>query len=273
MLSAADVTVRDTHRVLSRGEADMLLGLTVPDLPAMAVGNDPILLVEDDAPVLAYLPLDNPEALRTAVLATPMTTTLRAGTGMRNVSRTFGMAPRKPVQWREGCAPTSLARDIPPVMDVLTDYAATLRDQMAALVPDEVAKGAKAVEAVLPEWRLADDALWTSGVINSSSSLPYHRDRFNFDAWSAMPVLRRGTRGGFLHIPEYGLVVPCRDGWVVCFSGFQLVHGVTPITTIADDGYRFSVVYYALKGMKDCFSAAVEMAYARNRRTGREKAK
>lgn len=36
------------------------------------------------------------------------------------------------------------------------------------------------------------------------------------------------------------------------------------------DGYRYSVVYYALKGMKDCFTHAVETAYALRKRTERE---
>jgi hypothetical protein len=110
----------------------------------------------------------------------------------------------------------------------------------------------------------------TSGVINKTSTLPYHYDGNNFDMWSAMPIIRRGTRGGYLSVPEYDITIECRDGWVVFFPGFRLLHGVTPIAHVAKDAYRFTVVYYCLRGMKDCFTYAVEQAEARKRRTERE---
>jgi hypothetical protein len=269
------VKVVPVQRVMSPADADKLVGRTVGDDEPWMPCEGPVLMMDADdptLPVMAYLPLSDPGPLRQAVRSAKMTTTLRAGTGMRNASRTFGMAPRKPVQWREGCAETSLARDDPAVQAVLTDYAAICRDTLADLLPAEVERGKAVVGQVLPEWRLAEDALWTSGVINANSALPYHRDRFNFDAWSAMPVLRRGVRGGYLSVPEYGLTVPCRDGWALYWSGFRLLHGVTPLTKVAKDGYRFSVVYYALKGMKDCFTAAAELTYSQQKRTSREHA-
>jgi hypothetical protein len=88
--------------------------------------------------------------------------------------------------------------------------------------------------------------------------------------WSAMPVIRRGIRGGYLSIPEYDVCIECRDGWVLFFPGFRLLHGVTPIAHVSKDAYRFTVVYYCLRGMKDCFTYAVEQAEARKRRTERE---
>jgi len=56
------------------------------------------------------------------------------------------------------------------------------------------------------------------------------------------------------------------------FEGYKLVHGVTPITKAKghQDGYRISVVYYALKGMKNCREFAEETAYGKRRRTERE---
>jgi hypothetical protein len=123
---------------------------------------------------------------------------------------------------------------------------------------------------VLPDWRLTEASLWTSGVINKESSLPYHRDGNNFDAWSVMPVVRRGVRGGHLHLPEFDMVVPCRDGYSVMFYGKRIVHGVTPMAKTMPDAYRVSVVYYALRGLKNCHTYAEETAYAARRRTERE---
>ena len=77
-------------------------------------------------------------------------------------------------------------------------------------------------------------------------------------------------------MPEYGLVAPCGDATVSFFQGYKWVHGVTPITYVGgkasrEAGYRISVVYYALSGMKNCREAAEETAYGRERRTERER--
>ena len=86
-----------------------------------------------------------------------------------------------------------------------------------------------------------------------------------------MPVLRRGMDGGMLHLPEYDIIVPCQDSYAVYFKGKELVHGVTPMKKRKDDGYRYSIVFYALQGMKDCFTHAVETQYAQRKRSERER--
>ena len=154
--------------------------------------------------------------------------------------------------------------------DVLVQTADILGDIMREIAPEIYEKDASETSAVADEWRISERSLWTSGVVNKTSTLPYHYDGNNFDMWSAMPVVRRGTRGGYLSIPEFDAVIECRDGWVLFFPGFRLLHGVTPIQHITKDAYRYTVVYYCLRGMKDCFTYAVEQAEARKRRTERE---
>lgn len=266
-MSLSEVHLR---RVMSPKQADELAGAFAPDLDATVT--QPTDVVDEDTGelVFAYRKAPLVQELRAMILDTPMTTTYRASSGMSNISRTFGMAPRKPTQWREACAPTSLARERPEVTAFLSSYAEVLAGELAGIVPAQVQADERTIQQVLPEWRLTETALWTSGVINKTSQLPYHRDGFNFDAWSAMACLRRGTRGGFLHLPEYDFTVSCRDGYVAYWNGYRLLHGVTPITKVAQDGYRYTVVYYALRGMKDCHTFAVEQVEARERRTGRE---
>jgi hypothetical protein len=196
--------------------------------------------------------------------------TVRQNTGLRNVSRTFGMAPRKPYQRRESCRATALAHDFPEEHAVLVALSDHLGAMMQEQLPELWESGLKDVEEVAMEWRMTDKVYWTSGVINRSSALPYHRDGFNFDAWSAMPVIRMGTRGGYLSIPEYDMTVACRDGYALFFAGYRVVHGVTPIVSLSEDAYRYSAVYYALRGMKDCFTFAIESAEGGKRRTDRE---
>lgn len=225
-------------------------------------------------PVLAYTKLVDAGPLRRALLEVRPTCAqhqVARSRDYRSYSRTFGYSPRRAVMGRDACHQTSLNRDFPHVAALLERYADQFSDWINAVDPAIVLADQAALGQVLPDWRLGDAQLWTSGVINDTAQLPYHRDGFNFPTWSAMPVVRRGTRGGHLHLPEYNLVVPCADATVTLFDGSRRVHGVTPITrTQRGQGYRMSVVYYALRGMKDCRTHAEETRYGVTRRTLRE---
>jgi len=140
------------------------------------------------------------------------------------------------------------------------------------LVPESSAEDSRAIEMnIAEEWRMTEKSNWTSGVVNRTAQLPYHKDSFNFDVWSAMPVIRKSTLGGFLSIPEYDLCIDCADGWAVFFRGYRHVHGVTPIVKLNTAAYRYSIVFYALRGMKDCFTHAIETSFGREKRTARER--
>ena len=257
-------------RVLNKEQADEVVGAKVealePNVNEAGIYRDK----ETGEAVLVYAPY--PAAitpLRKAVLDTNYSTTLRAS-GTRNVSRTFGFTNRSAVLQREACTPTSLAWDSPEAAITLNETAVVLGDYLRDQLPEVFEHDMNELSQVLPEWRMTEDALWTSGVINQSSALPYHRDGSNFDTWSAMPVVRRGMDGGNLHMPEYGITINCRDGWALWFNGYAYVHGVTPMSPRAKDGYRYSIVFYAKRGMKDCHTYAVELGEARARRQGRE---
>lgn len=264
--------VLTAERVLSKEEADAYLGETVPEIEPNITEACVIADAETNEPVFAYLPLerDTISRLRRAVLRVKYGKTVRTGTGMTNVSRTFGMSPRKPLAQRDSCRPYTLAQEDPDAHTTIVTTAYALADQLKSIFPQVYERDEATITEVADSWRMAKDALWTSGVINKTSTLPYHRDGFNFDTWSAMPVLRRNVTGGYLHIPEYNLTCAARDGYALYFCGYRLVHGVTPMTQTAKSGYRYSVVYYALRGMKDCFTYAVETARAQDKRTERE---
>lgn len=269
-----DLPVVKVKKIKSKEEVKEIKGLLVPDLEADITEEGMYVDEETGEPFLVYmrLPEDLVPKLRQAVRNVKYSSSgvTRQSTGTENHSRTFGMSPRKPFQTREACRPTSLSYDQPEEHDVLVETADILSDIMREIAPDVYAHDVEETKEVSGEWRISERSLWTSGVINKTSTLPYHYDGNNFDMWSAMPVIRRGTRGGYLSIPEYGITVECRDGWVLFFPGFRLLHGVTPIAHVAKDAYRFTVVYYCLRGMKDCFTYAVEQAEARKRRTERE---
>lgn len=260
----------EIDRILTTEEAKAVIGDTVPEAEPNV--NEPGIYRDSETGevILVYMPYPGDvKALRNAVLQTGMSTTLRAS-GVRNMSRTFGMASRSVVLKRESCRPASLAWDFPEAQMVLNGAADALGRNLKEMLPEIHEHDADVLEQVLPEWRMTEDSLWTSGVINQSSQLPYHRDRANFETWSAMPVIRRGMSGGHLTFPEYGITVNCRDGWAMYFNGNRYVHGVTPMTPKTKDGYRYSIVFYALRGMKDCHTYALEVGEARKKRTARE---
>ena len=209
------------------------------------------------------------KALRQSVLSINYGTTQRAS-GMRNISKTFGFAPKSVLQQREYCKATGLTYESPEVQIVLQETAKALAKLLKETLPELHDEDESVLNNnVLPEWRM-EESLWTSGVINKASQLPYHRDRNNFETWSAMPIVRKGMQGGHLHLPEYGITVNCRDGYAVYFNGYRLVHGVTPMTPKYKDAYRYSIVFYALRGMKDCHTYAAEVKKGHQARVERE---
>lgn len=262
----------DVSRKLTPEQATKLVGDTVTEHEPTPIEPGTVIYdVDTGLPILGYMKLEDPAPLRRALLKVDTSGGVQRQKNYRSRSRTFGYAPRRPVMGRESCTLTSITSEQPDVAKVIESYADQFSRHLRTIAPDVVERNLEVLGNVLPEWRLGEAKLWTSGVINDTAQLPYHRDGFNFPTWSAMPVLRRGTRGGCLHLPEYDLTVPCGDSTVTFFEGFRYVHGVTPIRRVKkNEGYRISVVYYALKGMMNCREAAEEAAYGRRRRTERE---
>lgn len=261
------------RRAMSYEDAEKLNGKKVPTLaPTLPRGRERPYVVHDadtNDPVLAVFPLHDAAAFRRAVLQIEIASVGRAN-NYASRSRTFGYRPRRATHFRESCGITSLAQDRPDIERLLEAYADQFSGMLHLIDPTIAPADAAALGDVLPEWRIGEAKLWTSGVVNDTAQLPYHRDRFNFSTWSAMPVVRRGVRGGHLHLPEYNAVLPCADSTVILFPGERLLHGVTPLERATPDGYRISVVYYALKGMKTCLEYATEIAQGAQARTQRE---
>lgn len=272
-MKLSELPVHHLTRVMTSDEATETVGKVVPSLDANITEAGIYADAETNEPFLAYFPMEaEVNLLRRSVMNIKYSTTRRSGIGFDNQSRTFGMAPRKVMQTRNSCRPTRLASEQPNEHNVIVAFA----DKFAAMYKEFAAesfahdKEIMANSGIDKEWRMTDDALWTSGVINKSSQLPYHRDGFNYETWSAMPVVRRNMAGGYLNFPEYNATVACRDGWVLFFPGYKYVHGVTPMESKGKDSYRYSIVYYALRGMKDCFTYAAETARGQIERTERE---
>jgi len=261
--------IQEARRVKPKNEASRLLRTQAPNLEPTHRG--PITLVDEEgAPIIIVAPFDGDlKALRKTFLAYKCdSTTSRAG-GISNKSRTFGYMARSVANRRSACSTCSGASKYPNAHQELLDTAAVLATQLKELAPEIAKHQEQELEQVLPEWRMPG-GFWTSGVLNETSELGYHFDRNNLDAWSAMPVLRRHTRGGHLHLPELNVVLELKDGDVVFFNGGDWIHGVTPISMLRDNAYRFSCVYYPVKAMSNCLTWKEEVKFGRNDRTERE---
>lgn len=277
------MSIHLVHRAMSPAEAGKMSGLSVPEVDAPLVEerptpDEPVWLVEQETgkpiAVVTKLSETRTRRLRAAVIDVQMQSVARAKLvkAGRSAARTFGYAPRKPQALADACHLATLDRDHPEAGAILAELAGYLGREFQQFLPSQALEDRAVVGAVHDDWLLDEDSLWTSGVINRSAELPYHRDGSNFHTWSAMPTLRYATRGGYLHLPEYDICFACRDGEVTWFCGRDIVHGVTPMKAVAAHAYRYSVVYYALKGMVDCATYAEETARGPARRTERERA-
>lgn len=272
MIKLPDLPTFFIDEKFTKQEAEEFIGTTVPKKEATLTEYGIYRDATTKDAIVIYAPfVGDLSKYRRAIMNIPMTATPRAQMAFKNISRTFGTSPRDAFKRREACRAATLASDEPDLHEILLSITDNMVDMLQTYVPEQFALDEIEMKQVEEDWKMSKKSLWTSGVVNKASALPYHRDRNNFETWSAMPVIRRGMRGGMLHMYGYDQTLECKDGSVTMFNGYRYVHGVTPMEPIAKDAYRYSVVYYALRGMKDCHTTAVEeRAYAKIKRTERE---
>lgn len=225
----------------------------------------------DDAsgkPIAIYTKVD-PEQLapmRRALTTVKYVEGTRTG-GMVARSRIFGYAPRVAVR-NLACRLTSMGVEQPDPHGEICNAGRIAWEVYKTYNPDLARRHDKlSAENVLDQWKIHSTP-FTSGIANHNNPLVYHFDSGNFkNVWSAMFVLRNGTSGGHLSIPELGVSLECADCSLVLFDGQSLLHGVTPITKLRTDAYRYSVVYYSLQNMWNCNIITDELAKMRKTRT------
>lgn len=220
--------------------------------------------------LIVYLQLDDDCSDIVAVLERTsfVEDTRRNGLAMR--SRIFGKQPRS-LPRRDFCNAASLAREDPQGHAIVSSYAEKVCTYYQQYNPDQYAAHAALTDKILPEWKMQEEGVFTSGIINYNSALRYHFDAGNFkNVWSNMLVFRKESSGGFLAVPELDTAFSLPHNSLIMFDGQKLMHGVTPIGLHTEDAYRFSVVFYSLKQMWNCLPINDEIIRAQERRTERE---
>lgn len=114
------------------------------------------------------------------------------------------------------------------------------------ILPSQYDKQVELFKDVPEKWRFAN--LFTSSISNYNISAPFHRDTGNIvGAVNVIICKKFNSKGGDLHIPDYGATIGQQDNSILVYPAWRNVHGVTPILATLEGGYRNSLVFYPLK--------------------------
>jgi hypothetical protein len=183
---------------------------------------------------------------------------------MKPTAVTFGYMPRLEIRVAtKACRIASLYSKNKSMHDLLVAWTGAVTRFYSELAPEAAEAHLKeTTERVRSEYRIPK-SMFTSGIVNKSSQLPYHYDSGNFKgAWSAMLGLTKGIHGGHLVIPEYDIALAITDGSLSFFDGQSRLHGVSPFRRKWDDAERYTIVWYSLEKLWRCLSNREEIANA-----------
>ena len=199
-------------------------------------------------------------------------TTGKRSRGLVSTSRIFGYRPRNEMR-QDFCSSTSLANEAPKEHETVAKLAMKLEKYYEQYNPEGYAKHKNQTEEkISKEWRMEEDSIFTSGIINKNNPLKYHFDTGNFtDVYSMMGVFKQDIEGGYLSCPEYGIAFKLPNDSLILFDGQSILHGVTPIKQLTKDAFRYSIVYYTLKRMWQCLPITEEIARIRQSKTNKER--
>lgn len=164
--------------------------------------------------------------------------------GISGPTRTFGWLAPQPLRHRFGAQRAALDAEHPALLDQLAALGTVAYDETCMHLGSTAWTHRRAVlAAIAPVWWLSE-APWTSGIINRSNPLPYHKDAGNLaGCLSAMVAVRRGVDGGALHLADYDVWFAVPDQSLIAFSGATLQHGVSPMRAYGG-GRRYTIVWY-----------------------------
>lgn len=119
------------------------------------------------------------------------------------------------------------------------------------IMPEQYEFQKKCIEENVPkEFRFGN--LFTSSISNYNISAPFHRDNGNLKGCVNVIITKKfKAKGGDLHVPDYNATMNSSNNSLLVYPAWKNVHGVTPIETFEEDGYRNSLIFYPLKAFKN----------------------
>jgi 2-oxoglutarate-Fe(II)-dependent dioxygenase family protein len=181
--------------------------------------------------------------------------------GLETQSRIFGFSPRVAIR-NDFCSKTSMATDFPEAHEVFRKTGELIAPYYAGSFPEVYEANKVEMETVLPEWRFTE--LFTGGIVNKNNALAYHYDSGNFkNVLSCMLLFKESVRGGELVFPKWRIALDLPNASLTMFDGQAILHGVSPIQRLNRNAYRYTIVFYALRAMRECLPYDEELRRAR----------
>lgn len=234
------------------------------------IQSDTIFYDENGAPVGAYLiiPAQMAEPMRAVINSTKMTKTGRTW-GVPTKSSVFGALPRNPlrVDYCRFSATTEKEREN--YLSVL-NFSKKLAKIHESIFPENYKEALAEASEINNGWLMPNTPYATCN-FNVNHAIKYHRDAGNLKkSFSNVLILKENVIGGQLALPEYGIALAQQDRALTIFSGQSELHGVMPIKITKTNGYRASIVFYTLAGMRHCYPFQEELERVRFVRVERE---
>ena len=114
------------------------------------------------------------------------------------------------------------------------------------ILPEQYKLQTELFKEINDKWKFSN--FFTGSISNFNISAPFHRDVGNIvGAVNVIICKKHNSKGGDLHIPDYGATIGQQDNSILVYPAWRNVHGVTPIVPIHEGGYRNSLIFYPLK--------------------------
>lgn len=182
----------------------------------------------------------------------------------------FGYTPRVPLRRNYGSA-CKLVRDNPDAYERLATWAHVADRLVQATDAEFYAWFRSVAERISPDWRLKN-SLFTTGYVNHTVRLTYHRDGSEMKGtWSMATVLKRGVSGGYTVFPEFRFALNPPPNSFYGFSAPYYIHGVTDINKVDRDGYRYAVILYTMQALEKCGTKLEELQRVQEWSTGMDR--
>ena len=239
---------------------DHLLKTTPKKTDCARIINKDCIIYEGGKAIIIYKIIDSEKInkLKKIVNKIKFTKSARSN-GIASQAAIFGSLPRVPNR-NNYCRITADTKNQKQSSAAVMDFSLIINEIYKELLPEQYEMNLKIIDENVEKEYLIKNTPFTTININVNHAIKYHRDTGNFkNVYSNVLIIKEGIIGGNLICPEYNIGFEQGDGALILFDGQAIIHGVTPIKQIEENGFRSSCVFYSLATMKNCYPYELEL--------------